>query len=300
MPKLKLLLILLYINRAFSTEEPESNIDTIKNGIQNTKSGAVIVNAAFKVVYILSEYTHPGKVQELKKALINQQINILKTEEKLITCVAKNAYNNHKKDQLPVDCHQIAEEFAGFAGLERYHSFESEFNLAINDLPLLSEKESKNQGMSLTKKVVIGGVVVVGATAIFLVCAPIVVPGTIVAKAATVITVSIKEAAVTTVVKISATSSATKSGITTAAALVAERTDSIYKKSKENFDKLPLADKVIIIARAADAAELIHQSAEYIGPYVFESAEEELIKLTRMKEMSQSLRDRIKEAHFLT
>ncbi len=254
---LKFLFLLLCTKIVFSQEDGKSTIDKIGDGLACAKSGIVIAQTA----HLLFKYANPGPVEELRQLLLNQQIKILKTEEELLACVAINAYGNRKEDELPIDCDETARSFAEVAGLVRHDVFRLEFNSTMEDLPLVSKKQSENQGMSGSTKVIIGGAIVIGAAGIFLIAAPDLLPATVISEKARAIITSIKT-------------------------------------SSSAFNKLPAIDKIKVTAKVIGAAEFIHGSAQYVRPYVFENAQEELIRLTSMREKRPSLRDRIKEVHF--
>ena len=295
---LKFLFLLLSTKIVFSQEVGKSTIDKIGDGLASTHSGIVIARTAFNGIHLVYKYVNPAAEEELKQRLINQQIKILKTEEELILCVAKNAYGKREEDELPFDCNGIAMSFAELAGLVRHDRFRLEFNAIMDDLPPISErqseKQSENQNMSNTTKVVIGGAIIVGTTGVCLACAPIILPGTIVATKATAITASIKATALVTGAKIAGASLATKTGILAATTTVVETGGTLY----EILNKIPTADKVKVTAKVIGVAGKIYEPALYARPYLCENAQEELIRLTNMRAANVSLRDRIKEIHF--
>ena len=297
MLKLNFLFFLLCTKIVFSHQEPKSTFDKMSDGLACVNSGIVIA----KTAYLVCKYVHPDEVEQLKQLLIDQQIQIIKTEKELLKCVAKNAYGDREDYELPLACKDAAMLFAECAGLERYYSFTSEFNSIIDDLPLISEKQSKNQGVSTATKIVIGGVITIGATGVFLICSPILLPGTIIAVKASAIAASIKTTAVVAGAKIAVASAATKATIATvatAAVTTVNEAATFYDKSKEKFNKFPVADKVKTIARAIEVAGEIYVPINYVRPYVFENAQEELVRLAQKRAASLSLRERIKEIHF--
>lgn len=295
MLKLKFLFLPLCAAIPLATQASVSKLDTLYESVKNIKSGIIITKATFKVSHLAFECANPNDLQKFKDAFISQQIRIMRAEEELIRCVVKNAYSPREKDQLPSDCTKMAEAFAGSSGFIRYNSFVSQFNEAMSELPSslppLPEKQTeKKQGMSTTKKVVIGGTAVVVTVGVALVSAPILFPGTIAAIKAKAIIVAIKAAGA----KIAALSATTKA---TVVATVTETAGTLYKEAKGSFDRLPLSDKVATVAEVISRVEKAH--AEAGSPSLFGSAEEEELKqLMRMREMGRSLADRIKETHF--
>lgn len=160
------------------------------------------------------------------------------------------------------------------------HDVTNEFKSAIKGFKfptnsLSNESEKPPQGMSMTKKILIGSGVVIGVAGVTIIAAPIVFPGSIIAAKAAAITATAKTAAVATV---------TKAAVATKAAASA-------------FVALDTADKINKTAEVILYAQLGSLAIGCARPYVYLTSEEELQKLLKERTQRKSLAESIAEYH---
>lgn len=144
--------------------------------------GFSVGSAVWGVASFLQEKLLPTELQKAKQAIMTDRINALSTEGTLRKCLVSNAFKPRAKDGLPINCQSEAEEF-----LKAHDIYDS---AAVRDefVAVTSEFDEHGQllpaGWSLNKKIASGVaiLVTVGAGAIAL--APILFPGTEVAKQA--------------------------------------------------------------------------------------------------------------------
>ncbi|HEX2977689.1 MAG TPA: hypothetical protein VHO47_01020 [Candidatus Babeliales bacterium] len=216
----------------------EISIDQAIETIDNSRYGIEIARAGCNIGYIALGFVHPTESQQLVERFNDRCSEIKKAEEGLIKCVSQNAYNFREKNQLPYNCEKVSDFYASVAGFGPLNNFKAEFNSIMDELPASRSHPPQNQTerMNTETKVAIGVVIVIGAAGVFLVCAPVLFPGTVVAAKATAITTGIKTAGAGVASKASALF-----GGDTAVQLLYE--------SKELVDALPLFDKVAIGAK---------------------------------------------------
>ncbi|MBI2774514.1 hypothetical protein HYX58_00710 [Candidatus Dependentiae bacterium] len=213
------------------------DMDYAIDAINPIQSGIEVARAGYNIGYMTLGFVHPTESQQLIKRFNDRGSEIKKAEEELIKCVSQNAYNFREKNQLPYNCEKVSDFYAAVSGFEPLSKFNAEFNAVMDELPASRSHPPQNQtGMATGTKIVIGVVVVIGATGAFLICAPVLLPGTVVAAKATAITTGIKTATAGVASKASALI-----GGDTAVQLLYE--------SKEVVDALPLFDKVAIGAK---------------------------------------------------
>lgn len=169
----------------FSTQDllektsPVSSSSTSQDDLLNCLS---VGTSAVAFIRFLQEQILPTEFQKAKKELQIKQINALSTEASFRRCLVRNAFKSRAESGLPINCQLEAGAFVRAHDIEKLAAVRDEF------VAVTSEFDEHGQllpvGWSLNKKIAAGVaiLVTVGAGAIAL--APILFPGTEVAKQA--------------------------------------------------------------------------------------------------------------------
>lgn len=242
------------------------------------------VAAAIKIMqeaYGVYCYFKPSDAQLLQYKKMNQQLKILKTEQALYDCLIQQA-KNPQLAGFPIECNERADLFATYAGFESLNNVKKEFAQALSRRSFIDkvpQPAEPKKGMSTTKKIIIGGVIVVGVTGAAIVVAPLVLPtGSVLAVKAAAITAGAKSTAAVAAAKTGVVLSSAKTAIVAGASKAAAVITAM--DSLEKFNAIPL-----VIDGGKLMGTLIELSLQDICP----SREQELRQLLQKRAHRKTL-----------
>lgn len=287
-------LLFLFLLRSVSCSAEPTILDKLEDTARVAHSGVKIAQATHTVGEHIRSTIWPSKAEQLEQAQREKILEILKTEEALNQCLITNALTTERVGNLPSECREATRLFASVAGYEALNSVKKEFNETRDEIVESQKEEAAPQGMSTRTKLLIGGTAAAAGGVLFVIAAPVLFPGTLIAAKA----IAIKTAAGSVIGYIS---TANTNQIVTAAAhgalsIAKDAKDSTIEAAQagaHDFMNLSLSDQIIVTARIIEAIE---SAAHHTQPSLYTTESEELQHLLRVRANRPSLRERIRHA----
>lgn len=246
-------------------------------------SALTVLQGSYDLSCFVKSYLYPSNEKQNYYERIATTTRFIKTEEALYECLVKNAHTKKNDDGLPGNCTESAKIFAMASADDKpLTNITNEFKHALKKARIPDDQEFTNasidqdknpKGMSLRKKVLIGGTITLGFAGAAIIAAPILLPGSVAAVKATAIATAAKSAAIATAAKTAAT-----------AKIVAS-----------SFIAMPLADQINIAAQTVDGIRLASFAGYHARWYIYPTSTQELAQLLHKRRQRKSLAQRIQE-----
>ena len=144
--------------------------------ISSAGSVVSLTDAACDTVGFIKSQVAPNEDEWVDQQQQKYKINILIKEAVFRKCLVENAFNSRATNHLPMACQVAAIEFIEAADVGRFQSLRGEFVAATSEFDANGQPVEK--GWSWTKRILVGGVIVVTAGAGAIMLAPVLFPGT--------------------------------------------------------------------------------------------------------------------------
>lgn len=217
---------------------------------------------------------------------IKREIILLQTEANFTKCLVENALRPCQKDWFPSACQQQSESFIKIIGSGAHRLIQHEFTPASKRILAMEAESDKlkaeldkstRPGMSTTKKVVIGGLVIGGGLVV----------GTFWWLGAPAVTAKLIAA---------------KGVVTTVTAVAIEKANEAASNispsaSIKSFVALERGDKFRHVGGVIIGTAGVIENVEFATNMIYTSDEEQLINLRTARQAQPPLFDRMKSAH---